>query len=136
MRFEKLEEIEDLVVITPTAFEDDRGYFMETFNAEKFGANGQDILWVQDNLSYSKKGVMRGMHWQIEPFAQDKLVRVVKGAVLDVAVDIRKGSPTYGKYVMIELTAENHCMFLLPKGFAHGFLAISDEVIFDFFLIR
>jgi len=72
------------------------------------------------------------MHWQVEPFAQDKLVRVVKGAVLDVAVDIRKGSPTYGKYVMIELTEENHCMFLLPKGFAHGFLAISDEVIFEY----
>lgn len=132
MEFERIESIPDLVVITPRAFEDERGYFEETFNEEEFKKNGIDIHWVQDNHSRSKKDVLRGMHWQKEPYAQDKLVRVVRGTVYDVAVDIRKDSPTFGKYAIVELSDENHKMFLLPKGFAHGFVALTDEVDFEY----
>lgn len=132
MEFERIESMPDLVVITPRAFEDERGYFEETFNEEEFKKNGIDIRWVQDNHSRSKKDVLRGMHWQKEPYAQDKLVRVVRGKVYDVAVDIRKESPTFGKYAIVELSDENHKMFLLPKGFAHGFVALTDEVDFEY----
>lgn len=132
MEFERIESMPDLVVITPRAFEDERGYFEETFNEEEFKKNGIDIHWVQDNHSRSKKDVLRGMHWQKEPYAQDKLVRVVRGKVYDVAVDIRKESPTFGKYAIVELSDENHRMFLLPKGFAHGFVALTDEVDFEY----
>lgn len=132
MEFERIESMPDLVVITPRAFEDERGYFEETFNEEEFKKNGIDIHWVQDNHSRSKKDVLRGMHWQKEPYAQDKLVRVVRGTVYDVAVDIRKDSPTFGKYAIVELSDENHKMFLLPKGFAHGFVALTDEVDFEY----
>ncbi len=131
MEFNKnIEGIEGLVVITPRVFGDERGYFMETFNEEKFKEQGIDIQWVQDNQSGSSKGTFRGFHWQAEPCGQDKLVRVVSGAVLDFAVDIRKGSPTYLKYAKIELTADNQKIFLLPKGFAHGFLALEDNTSF------
>lgn len=125
--------INDLLVIKPRIFEDDRGYFFESFNALRFKeATGCDVLFVQDNESKSKYGVVRGLHFQKPPFAQSKLVRVVKGAVLDVAVDLRKNSPTYGHHYAIELTAENHLQFFIPKGFAHGFSVLSDEVVFQY----
>lgn len=131
MKFEKdIEGIEGLIVITPKVFEDERGYFKETYNKEEFELNGIDIEWLQDNESESSKGVFRGLHWQVEPCAQDKLVRVVQGAVLDVAVDIRKDSPTFRKYALVELTEDNHKMFLLPAGFAHGFVALEEGTRF------
>jgi dTDP-4-dehydrorhamnose 3,5-epimerase len=131
MEFDKnIEGIEGLVVITPRVFEDGRGSFKETYNEEKFEQNGINIKWLQDNESQSSKGVFRGLHWQVEPCAQDKLVRVVQGAVLDVAVDIRKDSPTYKKYTLVKLTPDNHRIFFLPKGFAHGFLALEDGTRF------
>jgi dTDP-4-dehydrorhamnose 3,5-epimerase len=125
-------DIEGLVVITPKVFGDERGFFKETFNEKEFKENGINIHWVQANHSRSSKGVLRGLHWQKEPYAQDKLVRVTTGTVLDVAVDIRKDSPTFGKYAMVELTEDNHKMFLLPKGFAHGFVALTDMVDFEY----
>lgn len=131
MKFEKnYEGIEGLVVITPDVFGDERGFFKETFNEKKFKEEGIDIHWVQDNQSESSKGTFRGLHWQKNPHAQDKLVRVTRGRVLDIAVDIRKNSPTYKKYVLIELSSDNHKMFLLPSGFAHGFLALEDNTSF------
>lgn len=133
MEFEKdINGIEGLVVITPKVFEDERGFFKETFNEEEFRKNGIEIHWLQSNFSRSSKGVLRGLHWQKEPHAQDKLVRVAKGEVWDVAVDIRKGSPTFGKYAIVELTEDNHKMFLLPAGFAHGFIALSEVVDFEY----
>lgn len=133
MEFERgINGIEGLVVITPKVFGDERGFFKETFNEEEFKANGIDIHWIQANHSRSTKGVLRGLHWQKQPYAQDKLVRVTTGRVLDVAVDIRKESPTFGKYAMVELTEDNHKMFLLPAGFAHGFVALSDVVDFEY----
>ena len=133
MEFEKdINGIEGLEEITPKVFGDKRGFFKETFNEKEFKANGIDIHWIQDNHSRSSKGVLRGLHWQKQPHAQDKLVRVTKGSVLDVAVDIRKDSPTFGKYAMVELTEDNHKMFLLPAGFAHGFVALSDVVDFEY----
>jgi dTDP-4-dehydrorhamnose 3,5-epimerase len=133
MEFEKnIEGIEGLVVITPKVFGDERGFFKETFNEEEFKENGIDIHWVQANHSRSSKGVLRGLHWQEGEHAQDKLVRVTRGKVLDVAVDIRKDSPTFGKYALVELTADNHKMFLLPAGFAHGFVALEDGTDFEY----
>lgn len=126
------EGIEGLVVITPQVFGDQRGFFKETFNEEEFKKNGINIHWVQANHSRSSKGVLRGLHWQKGEYAQDKLVRVTRGSVLDVAVDIRKKSPTFGKYATIELSEDNHKMFLIPKGFAHGFVALTDVVDFEY----
>lgn len=124
-------EIEGLLIITPRVFEDDRGTFMESFNKGKFDeAVGREVSFVQDNQSVSKKGVLRGLHFQKPPFAQGKLVRVIKGSVIDIAVDIRKNSPTYGDYVAVELTAENNEQFWIPEGFAHGFVALEDETTF------
>ena len=115
-------EIEGLKVITPTVFGDERGYFVETYNYNDYAAAGIDVTFVQDNQSASKKGVLRGLHFQIN-YPQDKLVRVIKGEVFDVAVDLRKGSPTFGKWHGVLLSEENHKQFFVPKGFAHGFLA-------------
>lgn len=126
-------EIPGVLIIEPKVFGDDRGYFMESFNAREFAEKtGVDITFVQDNESKSRFGVLRGLHFQLPPYAQSKLVRVVKGKVLDVAVDIRKGSPTYGKYVTCEMTEENKRQFFVPKGFAHGFCVLSDEAVFQY----
>lgn len=126
-------EIEDVLLIKPRVFGDARGYFFESFNAREFAEKtGIQVNFVQDNESMSHYGVLRGLHYQQPPYAQSKLVRVVKGCVLDVAVDIRKGSPTFGHYVAVELSADNHHQFYLPKGIAHGFSVLSDEVIFQY----
>ncbi|MBQ7045476.1 MAG: dTDP-4-dehydrorhamnose 3,5-epimerase [Clostridia bacterium] len=122
-------DIDGVVIIEPTVFGDDRGYFMETYNYNEFKENGIDNVFVQDNQSKSRKGVLRGLHFQ-KTFSQAKLVRVIKGAVFDVAVDLREGSATYGKWVGVELTAENKRQFFIPKNFAHGFLVLSDEAEF------
>ena len=124
--------IEGLWVIKPKVFADPRGYFFESYNKELFAKNGMDMIFVQDNQSLSHKGVLRGLHFQNPPFAQGKLVRVITGSVYDVAVDIRKGSPTYGKYFGAELTAENKLMMYIPEGFAHGFLTLEDNTIFSY----
>ncbi len=130
MQIEKT-NIEGLLVITPRVFNDNRGYFMESYNhAQWFKSLG--VSFVQDNESLSKKGVLRALHFQNPPFAQDKLVRVVKGAVLDVAVDLRIDSPTYGQHYKIILSAENKKQFFIPKGFAHGFLALEEGSIFSY----
>ena len=123
--------IEGLLVITPTVFGDNRGYFMETYNAADFKEAGIDCSFVQDNQSASKKGVIRGLHFQIN-YPQDKLVRVIKGEVFDVAVDMRKGSKTYGQWFGIRLSEENKKMFFIPKNFAHGFLVLSDYAEFTY----
>jgi len=126
-------DIEGLVLITPRVFKDDRGLFFESFNQKIFDeAVGDSITFVQDNISVSKKGVVRGLHFQKPPYAQGKLVRVVKGKVIDVAVDIRKESPTYGQYVAVELSGDNHKMLWIPEGFAHGFVALEDDTIFSY----
>ncbi len=125
--------IEELLVLTPRVFEDDRGYFFESFSHETFcDAAGHQVHFVQDNESKSKKGVLRGLHFQKPPFAQGKLVRVIKGAVLDVAVDIRQKSPTYGKHFSIEISEVNKKAFWIPAGFAHGFLTLEDDTIFSY----
>ena len=125
--------IEGLVIIEPKVYQDERGYFFESFNANEFAEKtGMDIHFVQDNESMSSYGVMRGLHYQKIPYTQSKLVRCVKGAVLDVAVDIRHGSPTFGQHVAVELTEENHRQFFVPRGFAHGFSVLTDEVIFQY----
>jgi dTDP-4-dehydrorhamnose 3,5-epimerase len=124
--------IEGLWVINPKVFADPRGYFFESYNKELFVKNGLDLTFVQDNQSLSHKGVLRGLHFQNPPFAQGKLVRVITGAVLDVAVDIRKNSPTYGKHFAAELTEENKTMMYIPEGFAHGFLTLRDNTIFSY----
>ncbi len=124
--------IDGLVIIEPRLFKDSRGYFFESFNQQEFEDKVCKTTFVQDNESKSAYGVIRGLHFQKPPFAQSKLVRVVKGAVLDVAVDIRKGSPTFGQHVAVELTADNHRQFFIPRGFAHGFSVLSDEVIFQY----
>ena len=126
MQFQQL-SILGLILIKPNVFGDNRGFFKETYNKEEFQKNGINMEWIQDNHSRSVKGVLRGLHWQREPFAQEKLVRVARGTVLDVAVDIRVGSPTFGKYEAVELSDENHNMFLVPKGFAHGFYVLSER---------
>ena len=124
-------EIEGLFVIEPRVFGDARGYFFESYNARDF-AEVADVTFVQDNESRSCYGVVRGLHFQKPPFAQAKLVRVVEGCVLDVAVDIRAGSPTYGHYVAVELTAENHRQLFLPRGMAHGFAVLSPSAVFQY----
>lgn len=124
--------IEGVFIIEPRLFKDDRGYFFESFSQRKFNEKVRKVNFVQDNESKSSYGVLRGLHFQKPPYAQSKLVRVIKGAVLDVAVDIRKGSPTFGKYVSVELTEDNHRQFFIPRGFAHGFSVLSDEVIFQY----
>lgn len=125
--------IDSVLIIEPKVFGDERGYFFESFNAKEFAEKtGLEINFVQDNESMSTYGVMRGLHFQCPPYAQSKLVRVVKGSVLDVAVDIRKGSPTYGQHVAVELTEENHRQFFVPRGFAHGFAVLSDIAVFQY----
>ena len=121
--------IEGLLVINPKIFGDDRGYFFESWSEESFAKNGLDLDFVQDNQSLSSKGVLRGLHFQNPPFAQGKLVRVIKGAVLDVVVDIRKESSTYGQHFSIELNEENKTIFWIPPGFAHGFITLEDDTI-------
>lgn len=124
-------QIPDVKIIEPTVFNDERGFFFESFNQEKFDiAIGKNIKFVQDNHSRSSHGVVRGLHFQLPPFAQGKLVRVVKGEVFDVAVDIRKSSPTFGKWVAEKLSAENKKQLWIPEGFAHGFLTLSDSAEF------
>ena len=124
--------IEDVVIIEPRLFKDERGYFFESFSQREFEEKIRKISFVQDNESKSSYGVLRGLHFQKPPYAQSKLVRVIKGAVLDVAVDIRKGSPTFGKHVAVKLTEENHLQLFIPRGFAHGFSVLSQEVIFQY----
>ena len=124
--------IDGVVIIEPRIFKDARGYFFESFSQREFEEKVSKIQFVQDNESMSSYGVMRGLHFQRPPFTQSKLVRVIKGAVLDVAVDIRKNSPTYGKHVAVELTEDNHRQFFVPRGFAHGFAVLSDEAIFQY----
>lgn len=123
-------EIQDLLIIKPQVFEDDRGYFFESYNHDKFAAHGVDVQFVQDNESRSMKNVLRGLHFQKPPFAQGKLVRVMRGSVLDVAVDLRKSSPTYGKWASIVLSDKNKWMYWIPAGFAHGFLTLEDNTVF------
>ena len=125
-------KIEGVVIIEPDVFGDDRGYFFESYNQARFDAAVRPVRFVQDNESKSKFGVLRGLHFQCGRAAQSKLVRVVKGKVLDVAVDIRRGSPTFGRHVAVELTAENKRQFFVPRGFAHGFSVLSDEAVFQY----
>ena len=125
-------EIDGVVIIEPRIFCDERGYFFESFSQLEFDEKVMPINFVQDNESMSSYGVMRGLHFQKMPYTQSKLVRCVKGAVLDVAVDIRKGSPTYGQHVAVELSEDNHRQFFIPRGFAHGFSVLSEEVIFQY----
>lgn len=126
-------DIEGVLIVEPRVFGDARGYFFESFNVRDFKEQtGIDVTFVQDNESRSSHGVVRGLHFQLPPYAQSKLVRVVEGRVLDVAVDIREGSPTYGHHVAVELSAENKRQFFLPKGFAHGFAVLSDTAIFQY----
>ena len=124
--------IEGVVIIEPRIFTDPRGYFFESFSQREFDEKIEPVRFVQDNESMSSYGVMRGLHFQRPPFTQSKLVRCVKGAVLDVALDIRKGSPTYGQHVAVELTEENHRQFFIPKGFAHGFAVLSEPAVFQY----
>ena len=124
--------IEGVIIIKPRLFEDKRGYFFESFSERDFNAQVRPVKFVQDNESKSSYGVLRGLHFQKPPFAQSKLVRVIRGAVLDVAVDIRKGSPTFGKHVAVELSEENHLQLFIPRGFAHGFSVLTPEVIFQY----
>lgn len=124
--------IDGVVVIEPRLFRDERGYFFESFSQKEFDEKVRPICFVQDNESMSSYGVMRGLHFQKMPYTQSKLVRCVKGAVLDVAVDIRKGSPTYGQHVAVELTEENHRQFFIPRGFAHGFSVLSGTAVFQY----
>jgi dTDP-4-dehydrorhamnose 3,5-epimerase len=131
MKFIKT-EISDVYIIEPSVFGDNRGYFLESFNQEKFEENVYPIKFVQDNESKSSKGVLRGLHFQNPPFNQAKLVRCIEGRVMDVAVDIRKGSPTYGKHVAIELTGENKRQLFVPRGFAHGFAVLSETAVFAY----
>jgi len=125
-------KINGLVIINPRVFEDERGYFFESWSKEAFKNNGIEIDFVQDNQSFSSKGVLRGLHFQNPPFSQGKLVRVIQGSVLDVAVDIRKDSPTYGEHVSVLLSGENKTMFWIPPGFAHGFSTLEDNTIFSY----
>lgn len=124
--------IDGVVIIEPKIFKDSRGYFFESFSQNEFEDKVRKINFVQDNESMSSYGVMRGLHFQRPPYAQSKLVRCVKGRVLDVAVDIRKGSPTFGQHVAVELSEENHRQFFIPRGFAHGFAVLSDTAVFQY----
>lgn len=131
-KFKRVETgIKDLIVIEPTVFGDNRGFFMESYSKKDFSEIGMDIEFIQDNHSKSKKGVLRGLHFQTQ-HVQGKLVRVTAGSVLDVAVDLRKNSPTFGKHYLVELTADNKKMFYIPPGFAHGFLTLEDNTEFQY----
>ncbi len=125
-------DIKDVVIIEPRVFKDARGYFFESYSKKEFDEKVRPVDFVQDNESCSAKGVLRGLHFQMPPYAQSKLVRCVKGAVLDVAVDIRKGSPTYGCHVAVELTESNRLQMFIPRGFAHGFAVLSDIAVFQY----
>ena len=125
-------DIEGVLIIEPKVFEDARGYFFESFSQREFEQKVRKINFVQDNESKSVYGVMRGLHFQAPPFAQSKLVRCVRGRVLDVAVDIRRDSPTYGQHVAVELTEDNHRQFFIPRGFAHGFAVLSETAVFQY----
>jgi dTDP-4-dehydrorhamnose 3,5-epimerase len=125
-------KIDGLLILEPRIFEDSRGYFFESFSQKDFNQQVGPVVFVQDNESKSSYGVMRGLHFQRPPLTQSKLVRCVKGSVLDVAVDIRKDSPTYGQHVAVELTEDNHRQFFIPKGFAHGFAVLSDTAVFQY----
>lgn len=125
-------DIEGVVILKPRVFTDARGYFFESYNKDVFDRLVGPVNFVQDNESCSSRGVMRGLHFQRPPFTQAKLVRCVRGAVLDVAVDIRRDSPTYGQHVAVELTEENHLQFFIPRGFAHGFAVLSDTAVFQY----
>jgi dTDP-4-dehydrorhamnose 3,5-epimerase len=125
-------DIPDLLIIQPRVFEDERGYFFESYSKKTFEQNGIRAEFVQDNQSLSHRGVLRGLHFQNPPYAQGKLVRAIKGSILDVAVDIRKKSPTYGKYLSMELNESNRTMLWIPEGFAHGFLTLADNTIFSY----
>lgn len=125
--------IEGVYIIEPTVFGDERGYFFESYNEEHFRSEtGIDVHFVQDNESRSKRGVLRGLHFQKKPYAQAKLVRVVQGKVLDVVVDIRKESPTFGKHIAVELSGDNHRQLFIPKGFAHGYVVMEDDTVFQY----
>jgi dTDP-4-dehydrorhamnose 3,5-epimerase len=124
--------IADLILIKPRVFPDSRGYFFESYNQKRFDEHNLNMSFVQDNLSKSEKGVLRGLHFQNPPFSQGKLVYVIKGAVLDVAVDLRKNSATYGQHYKVELSEENHLQLYVPEGFAHGFLTLRDDTIFTY----
>lgn len=125
-------DIEGVVIIEPDVFRDERGYFFESFSQREFDEKVRRVVFVQDNESMSTYGVMRGLHFQCPPYCQSKLVRCVRGRVLDVAVDIRCGSPTYGRHVAVELSEENHKEFFVPRGFAHGFAVLSDVAVFQY----
>ena len=131
MKFIKT-ELPEVVIIEPTVFGDRRGYFLESFNKKAFEENIGAVKFIQDNESKSSKGVLRGLHFQKPPFTQSKLVRCIEGEVLDVAVDIRRGSPTYGKYVAVKLTGENKKQLFVPRGFAHGFAVLSETAVFAY----
>ncbi|HLZ87300.1 MAG TPA: dTDP-4-dehydrorhamnose 3,5-epimerase [Puia sp.] len=122
----KTTDIQGLLIFEPSVFKDERGYFFESYNEQTFRKQGLDMRFVQDNQSFSYHGVIRGLHYQLDPYAQTKLVRVLEGRVIDVAVDIRKGSPTFGKHFAIELSAENKLQLFIPRGFAHGFSVLSE----------
>ncbi|POY38087.1 dTDP-4-dehydrorhamnose 3,5-epimerase [Flavobacterium alvei] len=124
--------IKDLVVLTPTVFEDERGYFFESYNKSKFASLGIHIDFVQDNQSFSKRGTLRGLHYQNPPYSQTKLLRVLEGEIMDVAVDLRKDSPTYGMYFGVLLSAENKKQLLVPQGFAHGFSVLSETAVVSY----
>ena len=124
--------IPEVLIVEPQVFGDGRGYFFEAYNRDKYRECGIDCEFVQDNESFSRRGVLRGLHFQAAPFTQAKLVRVIRGSVLDVAVDIRRNSPYFGKHVAVELTGENFRQFFVPRGFAHGFAVLSDEVLFAY----
>jgi dTDP-4-dehydrorhamnose 3,5-epimerase len=125
-------KIKDLLIIKPDVFLDERGYFFESYNKQRFLEHGLDMTFVQDNESQSTKGVLRGLHFQKPPYTQGKLVRVVKGAVMDVAVDLRQGSPTYGQWESVVLTEGNKFMYWIPEGFAHGFVCLEDHSVFTY----
>jgi dTDP-4-dehydrorhamnose 3,5-epimerase len=122
--------LEGLLIIKPDIYRDDRGYFFESYNSEKFLKEGLKSTFLQDNESTSRKGVLRGLHFQVPPYEQAKLVRVVRGSALDVVVDLRKSSPTYGKWTSVLLTGEEKWMFFIPAGFAHGFVTLEDDTVF------
>ena len=124
--------IEGLLIIKPKLFSDNRGSFCETYNKQLFFDNGLNMNFVQDNQSISRKGVVRGLHWQVPPFAQGKLVTVVHGSAMDVAVDLRKNSPTFAQHLIVELDAKNPVFFWIPEGFAHGFTALEDNTVFQY----
>lgn len=128
----KTTSIEGLLIIEPRIFRDDRGYFFESYNQQKYQDAGIPDVFVQDNQSFSQKGTLRGLHAQANPYAQGKLVRVIQGRVMDVAVDIRKNSPTYGQHVSIELSGENQLQFWVPPGFLHGFVTLEDDTLFAY----